>query len=62
MLTVNVDLKREVNTRLAPLNKELTNLVATAGPTATVVVQYKNGFIMHVIEPTAPRAAQKVKK
>jgi hypothetical protein len=61
MLTVTLDLKREVNSGLAPLNKELTKLVPTAGPTAKVVVQYKNGFVVHVIEPTPPRVSQKAK-
>jgi hypothetical protein len=61
MLTVNVDFKRELNGRLAPLNKELAKLAPMAGPTAKVVVQYRNGFILHVIETPSPRAAQKAK-
>lgn len=61
MMTVHVDFKDKVNKLLAPLNKELTKLVPTAGPTAKVVVQYKSGFILHVIERTPPRAAQKAK-
>jgi hypothetical protein len=62
MLTTKVDFKREVNSRLAPLNKELTKLVPTAGPTSKVTVQYKNGFIIHVNEPTTSRLDQITKK
>lgn len=61
MLTVNVDFKREVNSRLGPLNKELTKVTAAAGANATWGVQYKNGFVLHVIERTPPPVAQKAK-
>jgi len=61
MLTRHVDFKAEVNKRLGPVNKELAKLTPKAGPAAKVGVQYKNGFILHVKEPTTPKVAEKVK-
>src|SRR4029079_16618593 len=61
MLTRHVDFKAEVNKRLGPVNKELAKREPKAGPAAKVGVQYKNGFILHVKEPTTPKVAEKVK-
>lgn len=61
MLTQHVDFKAAVNNRLGPVNKELKKLTPKSGPGPKFGVQYKNGFVLHVKEPTTPKVAEKIK-